>query len=147
VDGAPLLLFQVGGELFAFDLTAADEAIELPALEHLPTMPVGMLGVFPLRDQLVPAYDAGMALGVRRAAKPGEGVVVVMRGRGRRIGLVVDDVEDVIMVDLARTRRPPLDAANKILLGVLRHGSELVGIVDAVALANACRPAPAGEDE
>ena len=154
-DGMPLLLFRVGAEWFALDLKAAEEALELPALERVPAMPPTMLGVFPLRGQLIPVYAPDSALGASRAGGggaggsegEGEGVVIVVRARDRRIGLAVDDVEDVIMMDLSKMRRPPgRAAAEQLVLGVLRHGSELVSVIDAAALVSLYTAAPAGEE-
>jgi chemotaxis signal transduction protein len=116
-----------------------------------------MLGVFPLRGQLIPVYAPDSALGASRAGRgeaggsegegEGEGVVIVVRARDRRIALAVDDVEDVIMMDLSRMRRPPGRAtAAQMVLGVLRHGSELVSVVDAAALISLYTAAPAGEE-
>ena len=58
-----------------------------------------------------------------------------MRGAGeQRIGLAIDDIEDVIMLEPAMVRRPPMaDPDETILVGVARHGAEPVAIVDATA--------------
>lgn len=142
----PMLLFRVGSELFAFDLAVSEEAMEWPALERMPEMPAGLLGVFALRGQLVPVYTPERALSVTRTGTPG--VVVVARARGRRVALAVDDVEDVIMVDPMKMLQPPVpDAANGTLLGVVRRGEELVSIVDAAALLRACAGTGAAAEE
>lgn len=138
---APMLLLRLGDALFALDLRAADEAIEWPALDRLAEMPPTMLGVFPLRGQLVPVYTPERVLQTARAEH--EGVVLVMRAAERRVGIAVDDVEDVIMIDCSRLLRPPSADADKVLLGMVRRGEELVGVVDAAALVRAC--ALAGE--
>ena len=144
-DGAPLLLFRVGGELFAFDLRASEEALELPALEALPRMPNDMLGVFPLRDQLVPVYAPERRLGLPSGGM--HGVVLIMRSGERRIGIAVEDVEDVITMDLSRMRRPLAgDAADTIVLGVMRRGTDLVAIVEPRRLVAACAGVSTGED-
>lgn len=132
-----MLLFRLGGELFAVDLRAAEEALEFPELEQLAGMAGDAMGVFPLRGQLVRVYSAERALGVKREEQ--RGVVVVMRARTRRIAVALDDVEDVIMVNFSEVKRPaPRDAADGVLLGIARHGSELVGVVDVETLIAAC---------
>ena len=135
--GTPMLLSRLGGELFAVDLRAAEEALEFPELEELPGMAGSAMGVFELRGQLVSVYSAERALAVKRVEQ--RGVVVVLRARTRRIAIALDDVEDVIMVNFSEVKRlAPRDAADGVLLGIARHGSDLVGIVDVETLITAC---------
>ena len=134
---ADLLMFRIGEELFATDLASVEEAVTLPEIHHLPEMPVAMLGAFNLRGRLTPVYSPSHVIGVplRGAAQ----AALLVRSGTRRLGLAVDDVEDVFQVDLATVREAPgTDDADGILLGVAHHGKELVAIVDAEALVAAC---------
>lgn len=142
---AAMLLVRAGGEPFALDLGSALEAVELPEIAPVPEMRDGMLGVFALRDVLVPVYAPERVL---RLAAPGRyGVALVLRAGERRIALALDDVEDVIHVDFTQLRRPSgLDAGDRVLLGVARHGATLVSVVDAAALVAALTAARNGED-
>ena len=134
---ADLLMFRIGQELFATDLGAVEEAVELPEIHHLPEMPAAMLGAFNLRGRLTPIYSPAHVIGVplRGAAA----AALLVRANGRRMGLAVDDVEDVLQVDLAALREAPgIDDADGILLGVAHHGPDLVAVIDAEALVAAC---------
>lgn len=134
---ADLLMFRIGDELFATDLASVEEAVTLPEIHHLPEMPAAMLGAFNLRGRLTPVYSPSRVLGVplRGAAQ----AALLVRSDTRRLGLAVDDVEDVFQVDLATVREAPgTDDSDGILLGVAHHGQELVAIVDAEALVAAC---------
>ena len=137
-DGvADLLMFRIGEELFATDLSSVEEAVTLPEIHHLPEMPAAMLGAFNLRGRLTPVYSPSHVIGVplRGAAQ----AALLVRSGTRRLGLAVDDVEDVFQVNLATVREAPgTDDADGILLGVAHHGKELVAIVDAEALVAAC---------
>ena len=131
-----VLLFRAGRELFAVPLATIEEAIEAPDIKPLPEMPASMLGVFRLRERLVPAYTPADALGVG----PEEAAAALLvRVGDRRIALAIDDVEDVMQLDLSTLRDPPvLGDADALLIGVARHGRELVGVLDADALIAAC---------
>jgi len=134
---ADLLMFRIGDELFATDLASVEEAVTLPEIHHLPEMPAAMLGAFNLRGRLTPVYSPSHVIGVplRGAAQ----AALLVRADSRRLGLAVDDVEDVFQVDLATVREAPgTDDTDGILLGVAHHGQELVAIVDAEALVAAC---------
>ncbi|HEX6059468.1 MAG TPA: chemotaxis protein CheW, partial [Gemmatimonadaceae bacterium] len=134
---AQLLLFRVGDEWFATDLAAAEEAIELPQVHHVPEMPESMLGMFDLRGSMLPIYAPTRTLGV--ALRSASAATIVLRGADQRVGIAVDDVEDVFTLDLAQLRDlPGSDDADGVVLGVARHGTDLVAVLDAEALVAAC---------
>lgn len=131
------LVFRVGSERFAIDLAAVEEAIELPSVHHLPEMPDHLLGVFELRERLVPIYSPERVL--RVALAHDAAAVLVLRSRDKRLGLAVDDVDDVLTIDGAAVRRAPIpDNEDNVLLGVIRRGADLLALVDAESLALAC---------
>jgi purine-binding chemotaxis protein CheW len=139
-----MLLFTVGGELFAIALGACEEVLEWPGVERISGMPPSALGVFALRGQLVSLYSPEQALRVKRAHD--EGVVLVIHIAGKRIALALDDVDEVIAVDMDGLKRPsPREASDGLLLGITRHGDALVAVVDVEALAAACMNTLAGE--
>lgn len=140
-----MLLFRQGGELFALPLSAALEVVEMPVLERVPDMTPGMLGVFAVRGAYVPVYAPELALGLPRAT-PHAAVLIVRRGE-RPIGIALEDVEDVITVDRTRLHQPLGAAGAGVVLGVERRGGDLVGIVDAAALVEACAASRTGEPE
>ena len=132
-----LLLFRLGTETFAAELGAVEEAVEMPALHGLPEMQTGMLGMFDLRGRLLPVFSAAGVLGVPLAA--GSSATLIVRGGGRRIGVAVDDVEDVIDADCALLRNPPGGPDNDgVLLAILQRGNALASVIDASALVTAC---------
>ena len=131
------LVFRVGGERFAIDLAAVEEAIELPPVHHLPEMPDHLLGVFELRERLVPIYSPERVL--RVALGSDAAAVLVLRSSDKRLGLAVDDVDDVLTIDGAAVRRAPIpDNDDNVLLGVIRRGVDLLALIDAESLALAC---------
>ena len=132
-----LLLFRVGDEMFAAELRAVEEAIETPELHPLPEMRGALLGAFEHRERMIALYTPARALG--RAPTAGVPVALVVRVSERRIGLVVQDVDDVMTLDLAELRDPPvLGDADGVLLGVAHRGRSLVALVDVEALVAAC---------
>jgi purine-binding chemotaxis protein CheW len=138
---AELLVFRVGPELFAVELTSAEEALDMPAMHRLPEMPATMLGVFTLRESLVSVFSPHEALGIsfNNAA-----TVVVFRGAERRFALATDDVDDVLTVDLATLRDAPgAERADSCLLGVVHRGAELIGVLDAESIGAVYRAAAA----
>jgi purine-binding chemotaxis protein CheW len=131
---AELLLFRVGGEHFAADLPAIEEAMEITDLRTLPEMPETMLGLVRVRGRMTGVYSPARALGVPALAPT---VTLLVRGPERRIGLAVDDVDDVLRVDLTTVGEPP-PGGDEVFLGMTRRGKDLVAILDVPALVAAC---------
>jgi chemotaxis signal transduction protein len=132
-----VLTFHIGRERFATALAAIEEAVEQPDVYRVPEMPETMLGVFSLRGRLIPVCSPVRALGV--ALEGSISTVLLMRAGTRRVGVAVDDVDDVITLDLGTVRAAPgVDDSDGVLLGVVRQGNELIAIVDPDAIVAAC---------
>lgn len=134
---ADLLMFRVGRELFAAELRAVEEAVDLALLPQTPGTSPSVRSVLTLRGALVPLFSPAQALGVT----PFEATTaLIVRDQGGRIAIVADDVEDVLTVTPAEVRPVPTDAHDAgVLRGVVRRGANLVAIVDLDALIAACR--------
>ena len=138
VGSADLLVFRIGRELFAVELVAVEEALDMPVVHRLPEMSAPMLGVFTLRGGLVSVFAPQAMLGI---SYEDAATVVVFCGAGRRIALATDDVDDVLTADLAGVRDAPgASATDGVLLGVVRRGTDLIALLDAQALVAAHRP-------
>ena len=129
-----LLLLRQGEEFFALELTAAVEAMELPVLAPLPGAPALLLGMYSVRGAPIPVFSACGMLDVEGIGQ-GDGVLVIVREGGREVGLVVDEVEDVIMADLT-TMQQPIESMRErgVVRGVVHSGARLVAVLDARAV-------------
>jgi purine-binding chemotaxis protein CheW len=129
-----LLLLRQGAEYFALALTAAMEAMELPALTPIPGAPASLLGMLTDRGAGIPVFAGSRILEVQ-GRSAGEGVLVIVRDGERQVCLVVDEVEDVIMADLT-TMQQPMDSmrGGGVVRGVVRSGNRLVAVLDARAI-------------
>ncbi|MDB4910661.1 MAG: chemotaxis protein CheW [Gemmatimonadetes bacterium] len=126
-----LLLLRQGTEYFALALTAAMEAMELPSLTPIPGAPASLLGMLTDRGAGIPVFAASRILEVEGHGA-GDEVLVIVRDGQRQVGLVVDEVEDVIMADLT-TMQQPMDSmrGGGVVRGVVRSENRLVAVLDA----------------
>jgi chemotaxis signal transduction protein len=129
-----LLLMRHGAEYFALALTAAMEAMELPALTPIPGAPASLLGMLTDRGAGIPVFAGSRILEVEGRGA-GDEVLVLVRDGERQVGLVVDEVEDVIMAELT-TMQQPMGSMRigGVVRGVVRSGSRLVAVLDARAI-------------
>jgi purine-binding chemotaxis protein CheW len=138
-----LLMFRVGTERFAVELSGVEEAIDLPEVHHVPEMPPAMLGVITVRGALTPVFTPDDALGV---AVEGRSAALIFRAERGRFALAIDDVDDVMTLDLALLRDAPgVDGSDPVVLGVARNAGTIVALVDAEALVEACQTIPVPE--
>lgn len=133
---ADLLLFRVGGEIFGLPLATVEEAVEIEVVHPVPEGSAYALGVVDLRGRMIPLYTPGRALGVGPAGTP---AMLVLRDGARRVGIAIDDVDDVLTADLAALRpAPDGDVGDGVLLAMARRGADLVGVLDVHLLLAAC---------
>ncbi len=155
-DGAArVLVFRIGAERFAVSLPAVDEVIETPELRRMPDAPEHVRGVATLRGELLSVYDPLMLLGAVGGAgnQPGDhsGATLVFSqrgsGGGHRVGLAVDDVFDALTIAEAELRAVPgSDGADGALVGLVRRGSELFGVLDVHVLLDGVLASPVEEE-
>jgi purine-binding chemotaxis protein CheW len=136
VGHAELLVFRVGAELFATELRAVEEAVEGVDAQPIPDAPPTMVGIFALRDRTLPMYSLARVLDL---AGGGIGeMTLVMRPSGMRIALSVDAVDDVFDARLDAVRPVPATDTDGMVLGVVWRGTELVTLLDADVVVEAC---------
>jgi chemotaxis-related protein WspB len=108
---------RVGDERLAFRVADVEEAIDTPSLIAAPNAPEGLVGQFVHRERTLSAFDAARAFGIPGATR--RGTVLVLRVADQRVGLVVDDVEELTALDADRVRPAPAGAnASGLLHGV-----------------------------
>lgn len=131
------LMFRVGRELFAAELRAVEEAVDLTTVTQVPGTSPTVRSVMTLRGSLVPVFSPAHALGV---APTEAATALIVRDEGGRLAIVTDDVEDVLTIQDGEMRAVPADAHDAgVLRGVVRRGADLIAIVDLDALIAACR--------
>lgn len=137
-DGAArLLVFRVGSERFAVELSAVAEVIATPAVQPVPDAPPTLLGITMLRGELVPIHDLRPLL---HAGAGSMGGALLFSRDGRTIGLAIDDIHDALVIQEHELRPAPgAGGADALLVGLVRRESELVAVLDVDALLAAAR--------
>lgn len=133
-----MLVFRVGDERFALPLAAVNEVIDMPAVQQLPDASERVLGIATLRGELVTVFDPRPLL--QAGTSDTHEMALLFAVGDRRAALAIDDVFDPVLIETDDVRPAPgVDAADSLLIGVVRRGSELIGVLDGDALARALR--------
>jgi purine-binding chemotaxis protein CheW len=116
-----LCSFRIGGEDYAVDLMRVREIIHPLPITPVPRAPASVEGVVRLRGEVVPVLDVRKRLGVAASPPSRRTRFLIVNVARRRIGLVVDEVCEVLRLPRRELRpAPPLgeDGAPRFFLGV-----------------------------
>ncbi|HET8541591.1 MAG TPA: chemotaxis protein CheW [Anaeromyxobacter sp.] len=116
-----LCTFRIGGEDYAVDIMRIREIIHPLPITPVPRAPASVEGVVRLRGEVIPVLDVRKRLGLPASAPTRRTRFLVVNVARRRIGLVVDQVSEVIRIPRSELRpAPPLgdDRAPRFFLGV-----------------------------
>ena len=94
-----LLLFRSAGHVFALDAEVAREVLPVQPATRVPGAARAVLGLVNVRGLLVTVVDAAAAMDPAGAAAAGGGAMVRLDLGAHRVGLVVDEVLDLVVVD------------------------------------------------
>ncbi|WP_100658409.1 chemotaxis protein CheW [Alteromonas flava] len=131
-----LLSLDVGGDLFAINITDVQEVRVLEGVRKLPDLPAGWLGVIDFRDSIVPIVDLRVVLDSDDTTIGDKTVVVIVQAKNdaqsRLLGIVVDAVSDVMTVKQADIRQPPnvKNIRNRVILGVFKRAKDIILLLD-----------------
>ncbi len=98
-----LLLFRTGGLVFAVEAGAVREILPATPSTRIPGSPAAVRGLVNVRGTLVTVVDAALAIGLASAPASGDGrdgggTLVLVERSSRPVGLVVDEVLDLVTV-------------------------------------------------
>jgi len=96
-----LLLFRSAGMVFGIDADMAREILPVRAATRIPGAVPAIRGLVNVRGLLVTLVDAAVAMGLAERPSPAAEAVLLLDYASRRVGLVVDEVLDLVAVDEA----------------------------------------------
>jgi purine-binding chemotaxis protein CheW len=131
-----LVTFSLDAEEYGISITRVQEIIRHTPSRPVPGRPAELEGVIDLRGRIIPVMDLRARLGVGGDA-PENAKVVITEIDDRTVGIVVDDVREVITIDLACTEPPPaytLGGDGDAIESVAKVGDRLLVVLDAVRL-------------
>ena len=94
-----IAVVRLGPEYFGFELPTIQEFAELQSVTPVPCCPPHIVGQMNLRGNLITVIDISEALGLQRVPPPETRKVVVLNDQRLFVGVVVDDLVDVLRLD------------------------------------------------
>lgn len=131
-----LVVFRLAGEDYGIAITRVQEIIHHSPPRPMPGSAPEVEGVINLRGRLIPVVSLRVRLGLE-GAPPADAKVVITELDDGSVGLVVDDVREVITIAQSSTEPPPegaLTAAHAAIESVAKVGDRILVILDPVRL-------------
>lgn len=136
-----IVVFRIGAEEYGLDLGAITEVIRPLKVTPLPKMPDFIEGVINLRGAIIPVVDMRKRFDVAvRKDNPRKMRMIITRGavhaarRGRQLlGLVVDEVHEVLYLSREKIETPPeaaIGPQSEFVTGVGKVGERLIILID-----------------
>lgn len=133
----PLAAFALDGEYFGLDLSVVREFSLLRTVTPIPWCPPHIVGLMNLRGETLTLIDISGALGLSPiSTKSASSRVIVVQCEGLRVGIVVDEVLDIISVDAAQvtlgtqTMVKNEEAVMGVVRGTLFFQEKMLGVID-----------------
>lgn len=132
------LTFCLGNEFYGIEIKFVTEIIGLQPITEIPEMPTYIKGIINLRGKIIPVMDVRL-----RFKKPfidynDRTCIVVIDIRELSIGLIVDQVSEVISIPEEDIVSPPSVSkeGNKYIKGIGKVGSAVKLLLDSDRLLN-----------
>ncbi len=151
------LTFNLGDEVFAFDIGSIREVIDYADITRVPRLAPHLCGVINLRGNVVSVMDLRLKLGMEATMKTEEVCIVVVEidldGEMIQMGVLADSVREVIYLQPSMIDLPPKVGTrlhNKYIRGIGRYKEDYLIIlhIDRIlALDDNVRGSKESEDE
>ncbi|MEN8730025.1 MAG: chemotaxis protein CheW [Desulfuromonadales bacterium] len=123
------LAFHLDEEEYALDIEQISEIIKVTDFTEIPRSPEYVLGIISLRGVVVPVFDLRCRLNLGAADMTTNSRIVVCRSGDLTVGLLVDNINQVVNLDKDEIEPPPgvlsgLD--REMVLGIGRYQDRMV---------------------
>ena len=99
MDNFQLVVFRLGQEEYAVNISFAHEIIRIPALTKMPNTPPFLEGVFNLRGKVIPVIDLKKRFELPYSERDVDSRLLILELDGMKAGIIVDDVSEVMHVN------------------------------------------------
>jgi purine-binding chemotaxis protein CheW len=132
-DEEHLVIFSLGKELYGVTIHAVESIIKLQAITQVPKTAAFILGVTNLRGTVVPVLDLRIRFNLPINEDTANTRIVIVNSEGSKVGIVVDEVTEVLKVARNTIQPPPplsTTIESSFINGIARIDDRLVILLD-----------------
>lgn len=94
-----LVVFNLGKEEYAIDISYAKEIIRIPSFTKIPNVPHYIEGVFNLRGTVITVIDLKKRFEISNQERGADSRLLILDFHEVQIGIIVDDISEVVRID------------------------------------------------
>lgn len=126
-DQRQLIVFNLGNEEFGVEIKEVREIIRLPEITKFPQAAGHIEGIINLRGNLLSLVNLHRCLGLQSTKKRSSArVIVVNLENGRKAGIMVDFVSDIVNLDKEAIDPPPSLVGHKYIQGIVKINNRII---------------------
>jgi purine-binding chemotaxis protein CheW len=132
-DEEHLVIFTLGKELYGVTIHAVESIIKLQSITQVPRTAAFILGVTNLRGTVVPVLDLRRRFNLPNCENTANTRIVIVNAEGSKVGIVVDEVTEVLKVSRNAIQPPPpmsTTIESAFINGIARINDHLVILLD-----------------
>jgi purine-binding chemotaxis protein CheW len=138
-----LVTFQLGEELYGVDIMDVKEIVKIQNVRPIPNAPYYVEGIFNLRSEIIPIISLHKRFRLKEVQKTEdddfEGGFIILNIEGNKIGIIIDRVARVVMVNSDEVKPPPQmlsGIGTEYIHGVIRQETGYLVMLDIRRLFN-----------
>ena len=126
------LTFRLGDEDYAIEIRYVTEIVGMQRITEVPDMPGYVKGVVNLRGQVIPVIDMRLRFNMIDRPYDERTCIIVINIKNRQVGLVVDTVNEVRMIEEMNVSPVPKAGGNSMdyISGLGKVGEEVKILLD-----------------
>jgi len=127
------LTFFVGKESYGIEIKFVTEIIGIQDITEVPELPIYVRGIINLRGKIIPVIDVRLRFKKEAKEYNDRTCIVVIDIKGISVGLIVDNVAEVINIDDSNIVPPPdikTGFHNRYVRGIGKVGKEVNLLLD-----------------
>jgi purine-binding chemotaxis protein CheW len=132
-DNMQIVTFKVSDEIFALSIVLIQEIIRMTNIVKVPKAPDFVEGVINLRGKVIPVVDLKKKFGFPDKKKDVHTRVIIAEAKGMTVGLVVDEVCEVLRADAGSSAETPSIVSGvdqKFISRIVKHADHMIMVIE-----------------
>jgi purine-binding chemotaxis protein CheW len=137
LEGGKFLTFLMANEKYGLEILKVREIMGMMDVTSVPTTPAFIRGVINLRGKVIPVVDLRLKFGIEAKEDTQRTCIIVVHlahtGQEMTMGIIVDEVSDVLDIDQNQIEPPPSFGANirtDFILGMGKVDQKVMTLLD-----------------
>lgn len=133
-ESRQLVVFALGREEYALPISHVHEIIRYTEPRFVASREAWTRGVISLRGKIIPVHDLAVRLGLEvQEREEGAGKIVIVESGAEMVGVIVDEVEEVVVLQQSQIEPPP-GSHDGAVMGVGKLDDRLVVLLEPAGL-------------